>query len=80
MNTEHTAQEAIDLATEEHYSPQQVADIYNISVDTVIRWFRKEPGVIEVGSDETLYKRRKKLMRIPKSVLQRFHEKQRTVK
>ncbi|HEX8800014.1 MAG TPA: helix-turn-helix domain-containing protein, partial [Terriglobales bacterium] len=67
-------------ATEKHYTPQEVADIYHVSTDTVYRWFRKEPGVIEIGNDERLHKRKKKLLRIPHSVLVRFHEQQRTVK
>ena len=79
MNTEnHPAQKPI--ATERHYSPREVADIYNVSVDTVIRWFRDVPGVIVVGNGETLYKRRKQTMRIPESVLQQFHEQHRAVK
>lgn len=68
------------ICTEKHYTPAEVADILKVSTDTVYRWFRREQGVIELGSDETLYKRRKKLMRIPHSVLERFHEKRRTVK
>lgn len=55
-----TAPEAgsIDVASEQHYAPAEVAAILNVSVDTVIRWFRKEPGVIAMGNDATLYKRR----------------------
>ena len=68
------------IATERHYTPQEVADILNVSEDSVIRWFRKEPGVIEMGNSETLHKRMKKLLRIPRSVLERFHERQRTAK
>src|SRR5215469_17768747 len=48
MSTEKTAREAIDLAVEEHYSPQEFADTYHVSVDTAIRWLRDEPGVIAV--------------------------------
>jgi hypothetical protein len=68
------------IATEKHYSPREVADIYNVSVDTVIRWFRDVPGVIVVGNRETLYKRKKQTMRIPESVLHWFHEQHRAVK
>ena len=32
----------IELATEKHYTPQEVANIYHVSTDTAYRWFRKE--------------------------------------
>lgn len=69
-----------DLANEDHHSPQWVADRLDVSVDTVIRQFRNEPGVIWLGSDERLHKRGKKIMRIPHSVYLRWHEKHRTIK
>ena len=66
------------IATERQYIPQEVAAIWNVSVDTVIRRFRSKPGVIEIGNDETLHKRRKTLMRIPESVVERIHESHRS--
>jgi len=54
--------------------------MYNVSTDTVIRWFRKEPGVIAIGNGERLHNRKKKLLHIPNSVLARFDEKNRTAK
>lgn len=36
-----------------------------------------EPGVIEFGSDETRFKRKRKLLRVPESVLVRVHQQQR---
>jgi hypothetical protein len=68
------------ICTEQHYTPQEVAEIYKVSTDTVYRWFRDEPGVIEAGSDERLHKRKKKMICIPRSVLERFPEKHRTVR
>jgi len=50
----------------------------NVSVDTIIRWFSREPGVIAIGNDERLHTRKKKLLRILHSALVRFHEKNRT--
>jgi len=78
MNSEENR--APDLAVERHYNPAQVAEILNVSTDTVYRWFRKQPGVIEIGNDEAMHRRKKKLLRTPHSVLVRFHQKQRTVK
>ena len=68
------------LATERHYTPAEVAEILGVTPQTVCRIFRQVPGVIEFGSDESLYKRRRKFIRIPQSVLVRFHETHRTVR
>jgi hypothetical protein len=68
------------VALERHYTLQEVARILNVTPVTVQRLFRGVPGVIEFGSDETLHKRKRKFMRIPESVLIRFHERQRTAK
>jgi hypothetical protein len=78
VNTENNGQ--AEIYKERHYTPQEVAEILHVSVDTVIRWFRDMPGVIVVGNVETLYKRRKQTMRIPESALQLFHEQHRAVK
>ena len=69
-----------DICAEEHYTPQEVGRILKLDPQAVVKLLRGQPGVIEFGSDETLYKRKRKFMRIPKSALQRFHEKQRTTK
>lgn len=69
-----------NIWTEKHYTPQEVADILHVTPRTAVRLFQHEPGVIEFGSDETVFKRKRKFIRIPESVLQRFHEKQRTKK
>ena len=63
-----------------HYTPQEIAEIYKLSVDTVVRWFSKERGVIAIGHDDRPHIRHKKLLRIPHSALVRFHEKNRTAK
>ena len=57
-----------DFCVEKHYKPDELAEILNYSVDTIYREFRNEPGVIEVGSDEKMHKRKKKSIRIPHSV------------
>jgi hypothetical protein len=71
-------QRPADVALERHYSPQQVADMWGVSANTVRRAFRGEPGVVEFGSDETLRHRRRKIMRIPESALIRVHERRRS--
>lgn len=54
--------------------------MYAITPQTVVRLFQNEPGVIEFGSDETMHHRKRKFIRIPASVLARFHERKRTNK
>jgi hypothetical protein len=69
-----------NICAEEHYTPAEVGKILKMDPQTVVRLFRGQPGVIEFGSDETMHKRKRKFMRIPRSALERFHEKQRTAK
>jgi hypothetical protein len=55
----------------EHLSVPQVATILNVSRDTVIRRFENEPGVIDMGTTEKQHKRRRRILRIPRYVLNR---------
>jgi hypothetical protein len=50
----------------------QVASILQVSEDTVLRRFAKEKGVIDLGSPETPRRRRYRLLRIPKTVVEKF--------
>jgi DeoR-like helix-turn-helix domain len=65
---------ATEIATERHFTPQEIAALWGVSPNTVRRQFREESGVIEFGSDETRWSRKRKVMRIPSSVLSRVHE------
>jgi transcriptional regulator GlxA family with amidase domain len=51
---------------ERHYSVTEVAELWNLSRDSVRRIFRREPGVLVIGH-------RYLTLRIPESVLQRVH-------
>ena len=62
-----------EIAMERHFAPQEVAELWNVSCNTARRIFRNEPGVIEFGSDETRWSRKRKVMRIPASVVARVH-------
>ncbi len=55
----------------EYLTVTQVAAILNVSTDTVIRRFGNESGVIDLGSPEAQRKRRYRLLRIPRYVLNR---------
>ena len=62
---------------ERYYTPQEVAVMLKVSVDTVLRRFSEVEGVIDFGSSEKMHKRRYRLLRIPESVLNRFLAKKR---
>jgi hypothetical protein len=62
-----------DLSKEKHYSIPEVALMWGFSRKTVRRLFENEPGIVEIGHEESRSKRSYKTRRIPESVLQRVH-------
>lgn len=61
-------------ATERHYSPAEIAELWNLSTEEVRRIFRDEPGVLVIGSSKPRYGRRRYMtLRIPEDVLERVH-------
>jgi hypothetical protein len=50
----------------------EVAAILNVGEDTVARRFSKVKGVIDLGSPETPKKRRYRLLRIPRTIVEKF--------
>ena len=50
----------------------EVATILNVSVTTVTRQFATLEGVIDLGSPTSCHKRRKRILRIPRSTLERY--------
>ena len=61
-------------ATERHYSPAEIAELWNLSVDTVRKIFEKEPGVLVIGTAQPRRgKRSYTTMRIPREVIERVH-------
>jgi len=55
---------------ERHYAPEEIADLWSLSADTVRRLFEREPGVMVI---ERTKKRRYRTLRIPESVALRVH-------
>lgn len=53
----------------EYLTPDQVATILGVSRFTVVRQFEARDGVIDLGSPETLHKRRKRNLRISRRAL-----------
>jgi hypothetical protein len=47
--------------------------MWGFSRKTVRRLFENEPGIVEIGHEESRSKRSYKTRRIPESVLQRVH-------
>jgi hypothetical protein len=69
------ASEAIDIcaaADSEYLTPQQIADLLKVSVDTVTRRFQDRKGVLDLGSCESRFTRRYRVLRIPKTVFEKY--------
>jgi hypothetical protein len=61
------------VAIEEAYlTPRQVAKLLQVSTAWVYRTFAGVRGVIDLGSPETMHKRQRRFLRIPRSVLNQF--------
>ena len=56
----------------EYLTVEQVATILQVSTNTALRRFGNMEGVIDLGTPETLHKRRKRILRIPRQTLERF--------
>jgi hypothetical protein len=60
-------------ALERCYSPEQIAERWSLSPDTVRRIFGNEPGVLAIERSRIYGKRRYRTLRIPESVAQRVY-------
>lgn len=60
-------------ATEQHYTPVQVAKMWGLSRWTIQRLFAKEPDVIVIDRPEELHKRGYCSMRITETALRRVY-------
>lgn len=56
----------------EYLTPDEVAQILKIHRNTVVRKFAHMAGVVNLGVGERLHKRRYRVLRIPRHVLERF--------
>lgn len=64
---------SVDLFSEKHYSVLEIAKLWGLSQKTIRRLFTGEPGVVEIGFEESRSRRVYKTRRIPESVVQRVH-------
>jgi hypothetical protein len=60
-------------ALERCYSPEQIAELWSLSADSVRRIFGNEPGVLAIERSRIYGKRRYRTLRIPESVAQRVY-------
>lgn len=58
---------------EKHFTPQELAELWGVSTETIRVIFRAEPGVLKIGRDGTRLRRGYKTLRIPKQVAERVH-------
>jgi hypothetical protein len=58
--------------TSEYLTPTEVAKILKISTDSVTRRFEHRTGVLNLGTEETRFRRRYRTLRIPREVLEKF--------
>jgi len=56
-----------------HYSPDELAECWQLSVDSVRRLFENEPGVLVFENPERGSARRRRTLRIPESVAERVY-------
>jgi hypothetical protein len=58
--------------SKEYLTSGEVAAILKVSPDTIIRRFENLPGVLDLGSGEGRFKRRYRVLRIPRETLEKF--------
>lgn len=62
-----------DICRERHYSVAELAELWNLSENTIRRMFENEPDVLQWGTTEGRFKRRYRTLRIPERVVLRVH-------
>lgn len=65
----------IDLqaaADNEYLTPQEIAELLKVSTDTVVRKFERRNGVLDLGSSESRFTRRYRVLRIPRVVFEAY--------
>ncbi len=63
---------------ERHYAVAELADLWNLSHDSITRMFRNEPGVLVVTPRKRRGCRTRTTLRIPESVATRVYERMTT--
>jgi len=61
----------VDDGKQSDFTVAQVASMWQLSTDTIQRWFENEPGVIVSGNKNPRGKRKRITLRIPRAVMDR---------
>jgi hypothetical protein len=64
-----------NMMAERHYTPEELAELWAVSTETVRSIFREEPGVLKIGKTGSRFKRGYVTLRIPEEVAERVHRK-----
>ena len=60
---------------EQHFTPDELAEEWHISANTVRRLAEEFGGIIEIDRPEEMHKRRYKTIRIPESTVEKIYAK-----
>ena len=63
------------IPVEKKFSTSWFAELFDVSPDTIVRWFRDEAGVLHLGDESTNGKQARDELRIPYSVAMRVYAK-----
>jgi hypothetical protein len=61
------------VVDEKHFTPSELAKAWGVSPQTIRELFKKEEGVLKIGSNGNRNRRGYKSLRIPESVAERIH-------
>ena len=68
-----TGQNTESALTARHFSPDELAERWRLSLDTIRRLFENEPGVLIFENPSRNPARRRRTLRIPESVAERVY-------
>lgn len=63
----------VNIALKKHYSVREVAELWGVCDNTIIRLFDEEKDVLRLGNEETRYGKKRIVLRIPESAVIRVH-------
>jgi hypothetical protein len=66
----------VDDGKQETFTVAQIASLWQLSPDTIQRWFEDEPGVVTSGKKNPRGKRKRITLRIPRAVMERVKKRQ----
>src|SRR5271165_4403170 len=64
----------LQMVTERHFKPEELAEMWQVSTETIRCIFREEEGVLKIGKAGGKYERGYITLRIPEKVAERAHK------